>query len=100
MVHRRCRPVLDFNADMDTIYADFEDTYSAATTASARNNLRLLRMVVRYTELSNYGTGAAERYYMWENFDSGTSGNTGYGIGIPDNGSAGPFQPDKWYAIE
>lgn len=89
-----------FNADMDTIYADFEDAYSAATTASARNNLRLLRMVVRYTELSNYGTGAAERYYMWENFDSGTSGNTGYGIGIPDNGSPGPFQPDKWYAIE
>jgi uncharacterized protein DUF4838 len=89
-----------FNAEMDTIYAYFEEAYSAATSAAARNNLRLLRMAVRYTELSNYGTGAAERYYMWENFDSGTSGKTGYGIGIPDKGSPGSFQPDKWYAIE
>jgi Domain of unknown function (DUF4838) len=89
-----------FDADMGTIYGFFENAYNAATTASARNNLRLLRMVIRYTELSNYGTGADERYYMWENFDSGTSGNTGYGIGIPDNGSPGPFQPDRWYTIE
>jgi hypothetical protein len=89
-----------FNADMDTIYSHFEDAYSAATSAAARNNLRLLRMAVRYTELSNYGAGAAERYYMWENFDSGTSGKTGYGIGIPDKGSPGSFHPDKWYAIE
>jgi hypothetical protein len=89
-----------FNAEMDIIYSHFEEAYSAATSAAARNNLRLLRMAVRYTELSNYGTGAAERYYMWENFDSGTSGKTGYGIGIPDKGSPGSFQPDKWYAIE
>lgn len=56
-IYAMCRvdPVIEIAFPTGT---DKAAAYRVATTASAGNNLRLLRMAVRYTELSNYGAGA------------------------------------------
>jgi hypothetical protein len=87
-------------ADMGAIYRHFDNALNAESRPRLRDHIRLMRMALRYTDLSANGSGAAERYYMWQHFDSGTSGNIGYGIAMPNNGSAGSFAPDTWYRFE
>ena len=81
------------------------------------NNLHLMRMVWRYTDLEvsnppleNDGTFAhismasdesGELWHMHENFDSFTSGKEGFGIAIPvKKRSEAVFGADKWYLFE
>ena len=84
------------NADRAKIYQYFERAYSAELQERLRNNIRLMRMSFRYTDLSTNGGGDAELRYMYDNFDS-YKHNPGYGIYIALTGENGLYQPDKWY---
>ena len=110
--------------DWDRLYALYERALDAATTPLARNNIRLMRMSLRYTDLEAQQkngkyiqTGAdytsvrpypqmdRELVYM-TSFDSFWRNNPGYGIAIPvvEEGPVSdvPFDPekDRWYRFE
>ncbi len=103
--------------DMERVYDLFEKAFAAATTQAARNNIRLLRLVLRYSDLeckvtdmvddTNYKQletcpdPTGELYYMSHNFDSKTWNNPGFGIMLPlDCEKQAEFVPDHWYAFE
>ena len=79
------------------VYDYFEKAYDAEPEGKLRNNIRMLRMAFRYSDLYVNGGGDSELKYMYENFDS-YSHNLGYGIAIRSVGS-GIFTPDKWYTM-
>ena len=102
--------------DMKRVHEGFERAFAKATTAFARNNIRLMRMVFRYNELEvkedntndartphickkyNIPEGG-ELNYMRDNFDTYLS-KSGYGIAIPVDANDTEFTPDKWYIFE
>ena len=102
--------------DKDKIYALYEKAFDAAENEFFRNNIRLMRMVFRYSDLeisnplfTEEDTGAispasdetGELWYMHEHFDSFTSKKEGYGIAFPvEKRSDAEFVPDKWYLFE
>lgn len=103
--------------DMELVYDLFEKALAAATTPAARNNIRLFRMALRYSDLecavtdmlddSNYKQYEAcpdptgELYYMSHNYDSKKWNNPGFGIMFPlDCEKQAEFVPDHWYAFE
>lgn len=105
------------NIDKDKIYSLYEKALESATDKPCRNNIRLMRMVWRYTDLEvnnpqleddgtkQYITLASdetgELWYMSSNFDSFISGKEGFGISIPAlKRSDAVFNPDKWYIFE
>ncbi|MDO5479845.1 MAG: hypothetical protein Q4G23_11870, partial [Clostridia bacterium] len=80
-----------------------------------RNNVRLMRMAFRYSDLETREENAASLVYQpireYENinpellymtrYDSFREDNDGYGIMIPCTGKAErAFVPDKWYEFE
>ena len=105
------------NIDKQRVY----DTYDRALEASqgdsfARNNIRLMRMAFRYTDLETREEHAndesgyqqlkhydiperGELLYMRDHFDSFISGD-GYGIDIPVEGEDNGFKPNIWYFFE
>lgn len=105
------------NIDKQRVY----DTYDRALEASqgdafARNNIRLMRMAFRYTDLETREEHAndesgyqqlkhydiperGELLYMRDHFDSFVSGD-GYGIDIPVEGEDNGFKPNIWYFFE
>lgn len=85
------------NVDKKTVYKFFDDAYDAEPEGRLRDNIRMLRMAFRYTDLYVNGGGEAELKYMYDHFDSYYS-KLGYGISIKKQGS-GTFTPDKWYAF-
>lgn len=102
--------------DKERIYQGFEKALEDAESEAARNNVRLMRMAFRYSDLEcreNYeedesGYKALKHYdipergellYMQKNFDSYAS-HDGYGIMIPVEGEDNGFTPDKWYDFE
>ena len=85
------------NVDKARVYNYFEKAYNAEPEGKLRNNIRMLRMAFRYSDLFVNGGGDAELKYMYEMFDS-YSHNPGYGIAIRSEG-AGIFAPDKWYKM-
>ena len=103
------------NADKMKIYAKFERAFSLAETKRERNNLRLTRMVFRYSDLEtrdpashnekyasvfdNYIDESGELSKMTE-FDSFYKNNPGYAITIPLSSNKTNFVPDKWYLFE
>lgn len=102
--------------DKDRMYAGFEKALAAADTATTRNNIRLMRMAFRYSDLecresyekdeSGYKRlkiyeipERGELFYMRDQFDSYVSGD-GFGIAFPVDGEPAPFEPDYWYMFD
>lgn len=103
--------------DMDLVYSLFEKALAAATTPAARNNIRLFRMVLRYSDLecavtdmvddTNYkvmetcSDPTGELYYMSHGYDSFRHNKPGFGIMLPvDCEKQAEFVPDHWYDFE
>ena len=104
------------HVDKERIYRLFDEALTAAETALSRNNVRLMRMAFRYSDLETAQEGAKEQYpyqavkeysnispellYMTK-FDSFRHNDPGYGIMIPVTGEAnGTFEADEWYGFE
>ena len=100
----------------DYMYDNFEKALAAADTACSRNNIRLMRMAFRYSDiecLEDYKADESgykaikvyqipergELFYMRDHFDSYISGD-GFGIAIPVQGEEASFEPDYWYFFE
>lgn len=103
--------------DKEEIYQLFEAALAAAQTPAHRNNIRMLRMAFRYSELEaqesygqtgdepyatlqKYNDPTGELYYMSTQFDSFQWNDPGYGITIPVDCPKSDFMPDHWYAFE
>lgn len=104
------------NIDKERMYQGFEKALAVAETSAERNNIRLIRMAFRYSDieckekyeddercyknLKHYDIEErGELLYMQKNFDSYVS-HGGYGIMIPVEGEDNGFTPDKWYIFE
>lgn len=104
------------NIDKARVYDNYEKALALADTPLTRNNIRLMRMVFRYSDLecredfTKDETGfknfkdytipeRGELYYMRDHFDSYVN-DGGYGIAIPVAGDDMTFEPDKWYIFE
>ncbi len=108
---------LQNHIDKERIYAGFDKALELAETPAARNNIRLMRMAFRYSDLESRedytndekGYKALKHYdipergellYMKRNFDSYDSYD-GYGIMIPVEAEDNGFTPtDGWYDFE
>ena len=105
------------HTDMTPIDAKFEEALTLADTPASRNNIRLLRMVLRYSKLEAENTvlfedkdfvnlepcpdATGELTYMSKKFDSFYWNDPGFGIMIPvDCKSEKQFEPDRWYQFE
>lgn len=103
--------------DMDLVYGLFEKALAEATTPAARNNIRLLRMALRYSDLecavtdmvddTNYKVmescpdPTGEIYFMSHSYDSFRHTKPGLGIMLPvDCEKTVDYVPDHWYAFE
>ncbi|MBE6688680.1 MAG: DUF4838 domain-containing protein [Ruminococcaceae bacterium] len=104
------------NIDKNELYALFDKALDAADTPRHRNNVRMIRMAFRYsdvestevafnevptyTSLRPYIDKSGELYYM-SRFDSFKHNDPGYGIMIPvDCPESDKFIPDRWYEFE
>ena len=102
--------------DKEKMYEGFEKAFAAADTPLHKNNIRLLRMAFRYTDLEcgeayendEIGYQKLKHYdipergellYLRDHFDSYTS-LSGYGIMIPVEGEDNGFEPDKWVMFD
>ena len=111
----KCATMLMESIDKQAIYDAYERAFTLADSPRARNNLRLLRMVFRYSDLeaseeaskdkkyerikTNYVDASGEMAYMTR-FDSFYKNNPGHGIAFPLDGEEKGFVPDKWYIFE
>ncbi|MBQ2718786.1 MAG: DUF4838 domain-containing protein [Clostridia bacterium] len=101
-------------ADKEKVYALFDEALAAAKTPRARNNIRLMRMEFRYSDLEPADKGHGQPYdrlleyedktgelaYMAVNFDS-FDHYVGEGIAFPlSNRDTKGFVPDTWYLLE
>ena len=103
--------------DKERVYDLYDKALAAATTPEARNNIRLMRMEFRYSDLecsvtdmfddTNYkqyescADPTGELYYMSHNYDSKKWNNPGFGIMFPlDCEKQAEFVPDHWYNFE
>ena len=101
--------------DKEKVYNLYEEALNKAETSRARNNVRMMRMVFRYSDLettnprldvpvwveTNSADETGEMWYMHENFDSFISEREGYGIAIPVfKRNDVEFVPDYWYDFE
>jgi len=103
--------------DKEKVYALYESALAKATTPAARNNIRLMRMAFRYSDLETslpetkttsstyesvhaYTDPSGELDAMTA-FDSFHYNDPGYGIAIPaKNLAKAAFTPDKWYIFD
>ncbi len=104
---------LQENIDKARVYDNFEKALAAAKSPEARNNIRMMRMAFRYSDLETRQPERkkyediklytiperGELLYMQRNFDT-YQGNDGFGICIPVTGEDNGFVPDKWYLFE
>ena len=101
--------------DCGVIYDLYEKALACATGARTRNNIRMMRMAFRYSDveyrdpchkpcsvwLMDYEDPTGELAYLATNYDSFYHNYTGYGIDFPlSNTDTKDFQPDKWYQFE
>ena len=102
------------NIDKARVYEGFERALKKASTPEARNNIRLMRMVFRYSDIETREDYAndekgyrrnkiytiperGELLYMARNFDTYNRECGGYGIMIAVDGEDNGFTPDIWY---
>ena len=107
------------NIDKETCYANFEKALTAAGTPEARNNIRMMRMMFRYSDVECMYTKLGkddfyvyvayediedpdgELYYMSHMYDSSKWNVPGFGCAFPvDNLKQAEFVPDGWYDFE
>ncbi len=109
------------HVDGEKVYALFEQALEKADTTRTRNNIRMLRMAFRYTELevkdsidwekraqkttAEYADPAGELAFLATHFDSFTRNDPGYAITIPatnveDKTKTQPFYESPWYRFE
>lgn len=107
------------NIDKDACYANFDKALAAASTPEARNNIRMLRMMFRYSDIECKYTKLGkddfyvyvayediedpdgELHYMSHHYDSSKWNVPGFGCAFPvDNQKQAEFVPDNWYAFE
>ncbi len=101
--------------DCEKVYDLFEKAYAAAETPAHRNNVRLMRLAFRYTDIKRLDTLPEEVEYkqlkpcedptgelcFMTQFSSFLLNNPGFGIAIPlDAPKSDKFVPDKWYDFE
>ncbi len=102
--------------DKAKVYELFEEALSSAKEALFRNNIRMLRMAFRYSDLEVQQDNAKAQYpyqklKYYENitpellymtrFDSYSYSEKGFGIMIPVRGEVEKeFTPDKWYIFD
>ena len=101
--------------DSERIYSLYEKALSKADEPVSRNNIRLMRMVFRYSMLSvedktedvktyaaQYIDPTGELTYMSTVFDSCWQTTGGYAISIPTANKLAdvPQRDDKWYEFE
>ena len=110
-----CGHYLMEHIDKDKIYSLYDDAFSNAESAFFRNNIRMLRMVFRYTDIETreklskreefnivekgYDDLTGELSKMSE-FDSFWKNDPGYGIMIPVESKKDYLCHDKWYEFE
>lgn len=104
------------NIDKNEIYMLYDKALDAAKEPYQRNNVRMMRMAFRYTDiecyevilddivkyfqLRPYPDKTGELYFM-SKYDSFLHNDPGYGITIPvDCEKKDTFIPDKWYMFE
>ncbi len=105
------------NIDKEKVYALYNEALSCAGSVFARNNIRMMRMVFRYSDLevmsekldvpgpstiSKAADSTGEIWYMHENFGSYLTDNEGYGIAFAvKKRSDAEYSPDEdWYKFE
>lgn len=105
--------------DKAAAYKAFDKALDAATTPLARNNIRMMRMGFRYSDIECTNTvigkddffvyvryeecedPEGELYYMSHNYDSCRWNDPGFGIMLPlDCKKQAEFIPDRWYDFE
>ncbi len=103
--------------DKEAVYELFDRALGAAKTHAHRNNIRLLRMVLRYSDLETqeslvnntddkyaslkpYEDKTGELVYMSTHFDSFLHNDPGFGIMVPVDGTNTAYEPDIWYGFE
>ena len=101
--------------DCAVIYDLYEKALACTTNARTRNNIRMMRMVFRYSDLEYHDPGHNQKFsalleyedktgelaYMATKYDSFKHNYTGYAIAFPlSNKDTKDFQPDKWYFFE
>ena len=100
--------------DKPFVYRLFDQALEAAEQAIYQNNVRLMRMAFRYSDIETADPGHRQRYawvleyddptgelaYMANRFDSFWHSAAGYGIAFPvANTDAKGFIPDSWYCF-
>ncbi|MBQ8684806.1 MAG: DUF4838 domain-containing protein [Clostridia bacterium] len=111
----QCGHYLTAHIDKEAIYAKFERALERAQTPRYRNNIRMLRMVFRYTDLETgepfssnhkfakvvdgYEDATGELAKLTE-FDSYCHGSTGFGVNFPLKSDKIYAVDDKWYRFE
>lgn len=103
--------------DKEKVYSLYEKALAETKAPRCRNNIRLMRMVWRYTDLeinnpfcgiedipaqlSSASDESGELWHMTSNFDSYISGNEGFGIAIPvEKHTDAEFKGGYWYDFE
>ena len=102
--------------DKEKVYALYEEAFKAAETKLARNNVRLMRMIFRYSDLevtskkldvtvpqviTKAADETGELIFMNDNFGSYLTGKEGYGAAFAvQKLSDAVFTPDDWYNFE
>lgn len=101
--------------DKEKAYELYEKALNSAENNRFRNNIRMMRMAFRYTDIETqeelsktkeahkiedkYDDFTGELAYM-SKFDSYWKNNPGYGIMIPVDSKKSGFVPDYWYDFE
>lgn len=94
-----CAAYFASHVDTEKVYAIFERAYDSLPEGTYKDNLRLLRMAFRYSDLEVNVPQSEEILYISKNFGSfwGELGQTGYGISTYAKPAESGFKPDKWY---
>ena len=111
----KCGHYVAEHIDKKAVYEAYERAFSLAESKRFRNNLRLLRMVFRYTDLEaseeasknpnyvsireGYSDPTGELREMMK-YDSFKHNNPGYAIAIPVKSESTVKVSDKWYCFE
>ena len=100
--------------DKQRVYDLFDTALAEADDPRARNNVRMMRMAFRYSQLeaadpvvpydnkvpAQYEDKTGELAYMATHFDSFFANHTGYGIAIPATNRTDAPPPNNWYQFE
>lgn len=93
--------------DREKVYALFDQALQQTVSARCRNNLRMLRMAFRHSDLATalekktiLPSQQTELSYLASRLDSYTVNHTGYGISIPYVQPSDADINDVWYSFE